>query len=88
MHFTQLSDMAGGYWFFRRYSVRGVAGYVYHMERRLSEMERKSMERYGNVQIFSGSVKSVPERRFDVVFLGDRCWTAGELAQGVLAFKD
>lgn len=88
MKFEELSGLAGGFWYYARTTMRGVRGYVYHMSKRLSDTERAKVEHYGNTRILRGSVKHAPELRFDVVFIGERCFTDGEKLQRELVFEN
>ena len=87
MKFTELSELGGGFWYYKRGVSRGVQGWLYHMEHKLQDWERAKIERYGNTRIFSGRILSVPERKYDVVFLADRCFTDGEKLQLELRFE-
>lgn len=75
----QLKGMAGGWWFYRTDSVRGVRGVWYLMNGTLAESERARVERCGNVRITDGRIGE--RRRFNAVFVGERCFTDGEKRQ-------
>lgn len=79
MKAEQLQGVAGGSWYRSADSVRGVRGVVYYMQSRLTEMERRSVERYGNTRIMPLKVGGL--HRSDVIFLGERCFTEGEKLQ-------
>lgn len=73
--FQKLSEMGCGFNYFRKVSFRGVNGYIYHMCRPLTQEERDDIScNYQNTHISWGSHRYAPEQRFDVVFLGVKCF--------------
>lgn len=74
MNFVQLSHIAGGYVSFRRQVVRGVKGYAYKLDRKLTQEERDEILSYQNTSIGTWAHLYAPEMSMDGVFLGDKCF--------------
>lgn len=75
MNFVQLSDMVGGYVSFRRQVVRGINGYAYRLNRKLTDAEREKILSYQNTSIGTWQHLYAPELSYDGVFLGDKCFS-------------
>lgn len=74
LNYRELSRLTGGYVSFYRTIVRGVNGYAYRMDRKLSEEEKRVILSFGNTSIGTMDLYYAPELSYDGVFLGDKCF--------------
>lgn len=72
--FQSLSNLTGGYSRFKRTSFRGVKGYCYYFDRKLSKEEKEKITSYQNTFLGTWSHLYAPEICLDGVFLGDKCF--------------
>ena len=74
MNFAQLSNIVGGYVDFKRQIVRGVKGYAYRLDHKLTQEQRNEILSYQNTSIGTWSHLYAPEVCMDGVFIGDKCF--------------
>lgn len=74
LSFQELSNLTGGYVRFHRECFRGVKGYSYFFDRKLTEKEKEVIKGYQNTKIGSWFPLYSPEISHDGVFLGDKCF--------------
>lgn len=70
-----VQDIANyGYYQYVRASVDGVRGFLYYIDKKLTNEDKDYILSFRNTKLFYTQPQYAPEQKSNVIFLGDNCF--------------
>ena len=63
-----------GYYNYIRASVGGIRGFLYYIDKKLTDEDKDYILSFKNTKLFHVQSQYAPEQKNNVIFLGDKCF--------------